>query len=289
MQYRIRIFADFCDGPESKKIMESICLFCQNTAQYGPDKNVYITGGEDYSHVIIWNTAMPNIKENIPKQNIIGFAYEPCVYLNMTHYFVEYAKKNIYRYYIGDVMNLPMPFVEGNGYLTYNAPLLTLLPNTNCMSLMISQKLHQPGHRYRHVLADAILRTNLPIDIYGRGCVYNSYHNGDSRIKGNFQQYEPYDGYEFHICIENVQSNHYFSEKIINALMTNTTPVYLGCKNIDTYFPGKVLKLTGVIDDDVRLLEDICREPAKYRKDIDVIEIEKKVSLLNNLDAVFHP
>lgn len=287
MKYRIRIFADFCDGAESKRILESISLICKNTTVYGNNNNIYVTDGNDYTHVIIWNTVMPEIKTDIPKENVIGFAYEPLVYLRLTQQFIEYAKKYIHKYYIGDVLNLPNPFVEGNGYLIYNAPLPMLQPNSKCMSLMISQKLHQPGHKYRHELAAAILSTNLPIDIYGRGCVFNIYNNGDLRIKGGFEKYEPYDGYNFHICIENVQSNHYFSEKIINTLMTNTTPVYLGCRNIDTYFPDNVIHLTGNVSTDMQILIEICRHPEKYKKNIHVDDIEQKVSLLNNLDKIF--
>jgi len=287
MKYRIRIFADFCDGAGSKQEMEAMSLLCKNTSLYGNDKDIYITDGDDYTHVIIWNTVMPIIKPDIPKENVIGFAYEPLVYLRLTHQFIEYARKYINKYYIGDVLNLPEPFVEGNGYLIYNPPLPILQPNVKLMSLMISQKLHQPGHKYRHELASAILRTNLPIDIYGRGCGYTDYKNGDSRIKGGFEKYELYDGYQFHICIENVRSNHYFSEKIINALMTNTTPIYLGCVNIDSYFPNNVIHLSGVVSTDMQLLENICREPDKYIKHIDVDEIEQKVSLLNNLANVF--
>jgi hypothetical protein len=230
MQYRIRIFSSFCDSTHCKNAIEIISLLSQNNYSFygpGPEKRVYITDGEDYTHVIIWNTAMPTIRPDIPKQNVIGFAYEPLVYLGLSSQFIEYAKQHIHTYYVGDLGagggRLPAPFTEGNCYLTYNAPLPlpVLLPKNRRMSLMISNKQHQPGHIYRHVLAAEILKTALPVDIYGRGCTFDMYKN-DSRNKGIFQQYEPYDGYDFHICIENVQSNHYFSEKIINSLLTNT-------------------------------------------------------------------
>lgn len=281
-QLRIRIFSSFCDSVEAKRVVDQISYY-QNSHS---STTVSITDGDDYTHVIIWNTAMPQIREGVPIENVIGFAYEPWVYLGLTSQFVEYAKQNIYKYYIGDLLNLPAPFVEGICYLTYNARLPVLKPNTNIMSLMISQKMHQPGHKYRHILANAILKTDLPIDIYGRGC---RFYNNDSRIKNEFEKYEMYDGYEFHICIENIQSNHYFSEKIINSLLTNTTPVYLGCRNIETYFPDNVVCLTGEPDQDIQVLTDICRNPDKYKKDIDIDAIDKKVSLKNNITQLFIP
>ena len=285
MQHRIRIFSSWCDSMSGKNEIERISLFSQ-TSSYGKDKSVYITDGEDYTHAIIWNTAMPEIRRDIPKENVIGFAHEPIVYLGLSHEFIEYAKKYIHKYYIGDAGNLPAPFIEGNCYLTYNPPLQSLSPKKHGISLMISNKTHQPGHLYRHILAGEILKSNLPVDIYGRGCVFDIYKN-DSRIKGIFKQYEPYDGYDFHICIENVQSNHYFSEKIINSLLTCTTPIYLGCKNIDTYFPNNVIKLTGNIGHDMKLLYDICINPNRYKNQINIVEIERKVSLLHNIEYLY--
>ena len=282
MSIRIRIFADFCDSISAKKIIDKI-------SYYNGDK-IHITSGDDYTHVIIWNTVMPNIREGIPKENVIGFAQEPLVYLRLTEQFIQYAQIHIHKYYIGDVLELPPPFVENNGYLLYNMRLKELKPKNNIMSIMISQKLHQPGHKYRHALANAILKTNLPIDIYGRGCGFDLYDQNDSRLKGKFDRYEPYDGYLFHICIENVISNHYFSEKIINPLLTKTTPIYLGCKNIYNYFPNCVIYLTGNVETDMLLLTDIMKNPFNYNKkfDIDDIdEIEKSVSLKYNVAELF--
>lgn len=287
MQYRIRIFSSWCSSTHGKNEIEQMSLLCKQSSDYGENKRVYITDGDDYTHVIIWNTATPEIRRDIPKENVIGFSHEPIVYLGLHPGFIEYAKKNINKYYIGDAANLPAPFIEGNCYLTYNPPLQSLSPKKHRMSLMISNKFHQPGHQYRHILATEILKTTLPVDIYGRGCVFDVYQN-DSRNKGTFKQYELYDGYDFHICIENVQSNHYFSEKIINPLLTGVTPIYLGCKNIDNYFSNNVIKLNGNVEHDMNLISDICINPNKYRKHVDVAEIERKVSLLHNIEYLYN-
>ena len=56
---------------------------------------------------------------------------------------------------------------------------------------MVSRKNQAPGHIYRHYLVKEILKTNLPIDIWGNGCIY--YKNiKDNRIKGDFKEIEPY-------------------------------------------------------------------------------------------------
>jgi len=42
--------------------------------------------------------------------------------------------------------------------------------------------------------------------------------------------------YQFHICIENSRQQNYFSEKLMDCLLTKTIPIYYGCPNITDYF-----------------------------------------------------
>ena len=254
--------------------------------EYGPNKPIFITNGDDYTHVIILNTAMPVLPHHIQKSHVIGFAFEPPRFLNLTVQFVEYAKRYIGRYYIGELNGLSEPFVERYSHMWYNPPLTREPVKSKIMSLMVSEKMDQIGHKYRHELVGKILETDLPIDIYGRGCKYYTYI-GDDRIKGEFYEIEPYEAYKFHICIENIPLNHYFSEKIMNPLLISTTPVYMGCRNINTYFNDNVIELTGDINNDMELLKSICREPERYRKTIDIDNVKNRIYLLKNIREVF--
>jgi len=282
--YRIRIFSSFCPSENCKDVYERLCesTLLEN---YGPDKQIYITNGEDYTHVIILNTAMPNIA-HIPKKNVIGFAFEPIQFLGLSEQFVKYAQQYIGKYYIGDKYELPEPFIERFSHMWHNPPLKHEAKKTKLMSMMVSEKNNQSGHKYRHDLINKILETELPIDIYGRGCMYYEYLN-DNRVKGKFTEREPYEDYEFHICIENFETNHYFSEKITNSLLCKTTPVYLGCRNIVQYFPNNVIVLSGILKADMELLKNIVENPAKYKKNIDVDTVKNKISLLKNVEQLF--
>jgi hypothetical protein len=282
-------------------------IFCANTIPYygiGTDKKVRFTADDtDYTHAIIINTAMPVLRDGLSKDRVIGLAYEPnhrAPFLNITPMFVEYAKRFIGRYYIGDLNGLPEPFVEGYAYIGYNSPkwkwtgassIPKPLPQTNTkfMSIMISQKMFAPGHVYRHRLVREILRLNLPIDIYGRGCILyrNTNFANDTRFKGEFQEYEPYENYKFHVAIENFQSNYYFSEKIINPLLSGSIPVYLGCRNISTFFGDTPILLEGKVEDDIKLICDIVEQPGKYMRDIDVEKVEERVNLIKNIDGLY--
>ena len=300
----IKIFSNFCHSNECKKKYETLCE-THNMKNYGLGKDLYITTGEDYTHAIILNTAMPLLK--IPKENVIGFAFEPPAFLGLTQEFINYSKKNIGKYFIGDrifwldkSLTLPDLFIEQYSYMWHISPLKYIPIKNKLMSIMVSSKIYAPGHKYRHVLVEHILKSGYPIDIYGNGTnIYGNganmnrkmYHNNknvDSRIKGVFTNLEPYENYTFHICIENYQTNAYFSEKISNSLLCGTTPIYWGCTNILQMFPMNVIMLTGNIIQDMTLLRDIILNPNKYVANINVEGVKDKLNLLKNLDKCFY-
>jgi len=229
---------------------------------------------------------MPEIPSHIPKKNVVGLAFEPIRFLGLTQEFLDYAIKNIGKYFIGDTMGLPAPFIEHFSYMWYNPPLQTAPTKTKLISMMVSEKTSHQGHRYRHELLSRILSTDMPVDVYGRGCRYYE-ELGDSRIKGEFTESEPYNDYKFHICIENFQSNHYFSEKVMNPLLASTTPIYLGCQNIDSYFPGMILYLTGEVDKDMELLRNVVTYVEVYEKEIDIEKVKSAIFILRNMKELF--
>ena len=300
---RIKIFSDFCDSLTCKNHYERICDITQ-LEHYGPDKALYITTGEDYTHAIILNTAMPVLK-NIGRANVLGLAFEPPSFLNITPQFINYAQKYIGKYFIGDVyvplnnnqnqyILLPPLFKLQYAFMWHITPFpFDYAPGkTRLMSIMVSEKQSAPGHAYRHDLVKNILSKGLPIDIYGRGAnkykgLYGSIYKNDSRLKGPFQEFEPYAPYAFHICIENFMTPAYFSEKITNTLLCNTTPIYLGCGRVLEYFPDNVLFLSGNVDQDIKLLQAIINEPMKYRTQLNLLAIKDKLNLLKNVEKIF--
>lgn len=272
---RIKIFSDYCTSEESIRCILSSCF-----AEYIPFYGKEFVFSENYTHAIIFNKAMPEL--TIPKENVIGLAQEPIPFLQLNDEFIKYAQKYIGKYYVSDKGDLPEPFIEGNSFICYSRP-IAVKYKPKLMSIMISQKMYAPGHVYRHKLTQRILQTDLPIDIWGRGC----YHYKNDRIKGTFKQFEPYIGYQYHIAIENFQTNCYFSEKLIHPLLLGTIPIYLGCKI--NPFPDQTIDLTGDLEKDIQLLEDICHNPNQFRRMIDINKSEEKVNLLKNIKSLFTP
>jgi len=289
--YKIKIFCSFSSSKKCKEVYEKIS-YVNEIEFYGVDKKIYITDeyDNDYTHAIIINTATPDLK--IPKENVIGLAFEPIQFLGLTFEFIKYAQKHIGKYYIGDKLQLPEPFVEHFGFMWYSRPPKEITNKPNIMSIIVTDKRLAPGHIYRHKLIEKIIEIKIPIDIYGHGsnkylnCNINCLNYTFDRIKGSFNNVEPYEKYLYSICIENFQSNHYFSEKIITPMLHNCNPIYLGCKNIDTYFDN-VIKLTGDIDKDILLIIDIIRNPLKYYSNTYNNKTIKTVNLIENIEKLY--
>jgi hypothetical protein len=278
--FKIKIFCPFSESKICKEVYEKINYANENPF-YGKIKKIYITDEDEYTHAIIINTIMPELK--IPKENVIGLAFEPIQFLGLTQEFINYAIKHIGKYFIGDKFDLPNPFIEHFGYMWHSRPPAEIIVKPNLMSIVVSKKKSAPGHIYRHKLVEKIIELGLPIDIYGHGSEMYSYNN---RIKGSFNDVEPYEKYEFSICIENYVSNHYFSEKIITPVLYNCNPIYLGCRNIESYL-NNIIKLSGEINKDILLINDIISNKTKYYKKTYNDQNINNVNLIQNIEEIF--
>lgn len=94
------------------------------------------------------------------------------------------------------------------------------------ISLIISNKNNFPGHRKRLKFVQALMNSSIGkfIDFYGHG--FNDIPDKlDTLIK-----------YKYHLVLENNSIDTYWSEKLGDAYLGFTLPIYYGCKNLDEYF-----------------------------------------------------
>jgi hypothetical protein len=292
---RIRFFSDFCSPENCKQAYEEMCRV-NRMDNYGPDKHLYITLNETYTHAILLNCPIVP-KLSVPLERVLGLAFEPIPYLRLSYDFIHFAEKYVGLYYIGHIHpNLTGAFFkEHHGFMwhVFHPQIPPTLEEKyykseanqrNQISIIVSHKMKAPGNAYRHKLASFILVNNLPIDIWGNGTKpHSKQFPNHKNIKGAFKDKEPYESYTLSICIENYRHPHYFSEKISNCLVYNTTPIYLGCTKIDTYFPGQVIHLTGDITRDAKMLVDISNNPSIYIREIKHEDNDNVLNLLKNL------
>lgn len=294
---RIRFFSDFCSPENCKQEYEEMCRV-NRMDNYGPDKHLYITLNQTYTHAILLNCPIVPISNmSVPPERVLGLAFEPIPYLRLSYDFIHFAEKYVGLYYIGHIHpNLTSAFFKEHHGFMWHVSRPQILPTLeekyyksetnkrNKISIIVSHKMKAPGNAYRHKLASFILVNNLPIDIWGNGTASHSARfPNHANIKGAFKDKEPYESYSLSICIENYRHPHYFSEKISNCLVYNTTPIYLGCIEIDAYFPGQVIHLTGDIKRDAKILVDISKNPSLYTREIKHDDNDNVLNLLKNL------
>jgi hypothetical protein len=94
-------------------------------------------------------------------------------------------------------------------------------PKTKNLSIISSHKNYAEGHKLRH---EVIRNREVEMGVYGNG--YNPIGNKIIGLKD----------YMFSIVIENSKSKNYFTEKIVDCLITGTVPIYWGCENIGDFF-----------------------------------------------------
>ena len=88
-------------------------------------------------------------------------------------------------------------------------------------SIISSNKTQTDGHKLRHSIISSL---GTKLGVYGNG--YFKIENKITALKD----------YKFSIVIENSKQDDYFSEKLIDTLLTGTIPLYWGTNNINKYF-----------------------------------------------------
>lgn len=88
------------------------------------------------------------------------------------------------------------------------------------MSLIASAKRDHPGHKLRHDIVDFVQQQGLDVRVMGRG--YTAFEQKSDGLAP----------FRFSVVIENVQQPNYFSEKLVDAILCETVPIYWGCPNI---------------------------------------------------------
>jgi hypothetical protein len=82
-----------------------------------------------------------------------------------------------------------------------------------------------PGHILRRKFINYLRKDKYKIDIFGKGINY---------IEDKFEGLYPY---KYSLVVENSFYPHYWTEKIADCFLSWTMPIYMGCMNIEEYFP----------------------------------------------------
>lgn len=129
------------------------------------------------------------------------------------------------------------------------------------LSIIDSGKLGVSGHNKRVEAVDKLHASSIDLHIYGKTTRYT-----DEKYLGELPARDKTDGlipYRFNLAIENGQTDLYFSEKFCDPVLCNTFPIYVGCKQIDRFFPKGSYFTVDLDKDVIAQVRDIISIPVE--------------------------
>jgi hypothetical protein len=147
-----------------------------------------------------------------------------------------------------------------------------------CITTIIGGKGFCEGHLLRHKIPQIVSAIkNIPCDVYNS---LNSPYHSEREFKyiknKNYKNELFYS--QYHIAIENVSHNNWFTEKLIDCFQTKTIPIYFGSPNISNFFDTRGMFIVNNIHD----IEKICSSlnPATYSTMLEFVEKNYQTSKL---------
>lgn len=180
--------------------------------------------------LVVINRCHKAIRVNCPPKNVWLIAWEPPTVFHK--WFI-----NGYKYFDKVFSQWKISqnkYIESHGALpwmidkTYDE-LIALdseeVQKEKFCSYITSNRTQLKGHQFRVDLRDYLLKKNVKVDLFGRGFNFVD------------DKYDALYPYKYSIIIENYITENYWTEKISDAFLSWTMPIYIGPPNIFDYFP----------------------------------------------------
>jgi len=120
------------------------------------------------------------------------------------------------------------------------------------VSALVGGKLLAPGHYLRQKIWFKEDKITVPRRFFLSGNYGGIENYNNNPILGKDKA--PLFDSQFHICIENANRRNWFTEKIIDCMVTKTVPIYWGCPNIGDWFDTRGM----IIASDYKEIIDKC-------------------------------
>ena len=141
------------------------------------------------------------------------------------------------------------------------------IAKTKNVSLIASEKNYLEGHKLRHLIASAMIENGLDVDLMGR-----KYKFIDDTSEGLLE-------YRYSVVIENSIQESYFTEKLIDALVCETIPIYWGAPNIGEFFDKGGIIQCNSFEEIVSKLQSLSKSDYEERRG--AIINNKHLALMN--------
>tara|TARA_Y100000361_G_C11161626_1_gene347791 strand:- start:1037 stop:1840 length:804 start_codon:yes stop_codon:yes gene_type:complete len=117
---------------------------------------------------------------------------------------------------------------------------------TKLTSMIFSKKKKLPGHILRHK-------------------IFDNFHDKINYFQKIKNKIEGLKDFMFHVVVESVKKDFYFTEKLIDSFITGTIPVYWGCPSICNFFNTDGMIIFNDINELNQKLE-MCTKETYYNK-----------------------
>jgi len=241
---KIRLTCNWCTDEQIFERFSRVFITSENQ-----NKDFQFTIEDNFDFLVVVNFSQKHL--DFPREKTLGVMLEP----TWACYFEQYLQARC-QHIIHHVKHDNPQYIYYPGLLAphfdyYNGENLDYYINnsftkTKKCSIITSynsvDSYPQAIYSKRVNFVKQILDTDLDIDIYGNEWEKSGIN--DERIKGTLINKK--DGlldYEFSIAIENSVESDYFSEKLTDCILTDTTPIYYGCPDVSRFFDN-VYQLT---------------------------------------------
>ncbi|HFQ61300.1 MAG TPA: glycosyltransferase [Epsilonproteobacteria bacterium] len=254
------------------------CTFTFNPLEKNYDWLVII---DDISKII------PNRTEQLqcPKENTILVTTEPSSitrygrgFAGQFHYLITnqdekvLPHKNAIRSQTGNVWFYGKEYDE---IVRVSHPIKTKKISTICSNKQQGHTIHKKRFQFTKILEERIPE----VERYGRG------------FKWIETKVEALDPYQFHVVIENHFAPHVWTEKLADAFLGFTVPIYCGCPNVYDYFPEESIIQIDIddIEGSMAKIQEIISTEGEYEKRLDAVkEARRRVLEEYNLLAMIN-
>lgn len=187
------------------------------------------------------------------------------------NHYLKLSKYFYWRFYKILTKNKQLLNILNNGSFFYFGS--TFLKNldkidiqkNNLASLIASSQNKLKGHKLRHKIAKYIKNNELNIAVIGRG--YKPFKNKEDGLKS----------FRYSIIIENSSEQDYFTEKLVDACLLETIPIYWGAPNISKYFDIRGFIVCNSSDEIENALKNLSIRD--YNRKIKWIKKNKEIAL----------
>ena len=138
-------------------------------------------------------------------------------------------------------------------------------PKSKDVSWITSTLAFLPGHKLRLGMLQKIRSAGL-VDVFGRG------------INPIARKWDGLAPYRYSIAFENYIGPHYWSEKIADCFLAGAMPIYIGCTNLEEFFPaGSFVRIDPRKEDPVAAVRAIVESDLAEANRALVLEARRRV------------